>query len=134
MSFDKKLLPLFLLLAGWAFAQNYQFPKSKKPYLVVDLSKTLAGNELHDRLHYLATGSDDVELPEFIVTLLEGINDEEMYHLKITFQRTAYLRIIYNENVDPADKEFVCDYILKSSNGVFEHVKPIFRAYKEKLE
>lgn len=129
MRLGKKLVPLFMLLATWAFSQNYQFPESKRPYLAIDLSNTLPGNELHDRLHYLVIGSDGIDLPDEIQQLLENINDEPMYHGKFTFQRSIYLRVLYNEHIAPDDKKFVCNYILEHPGDVFVEVRPIFQAY-----
>ncbi|MDX9705636.1 MAG: hypothetical protein RBT46_08020 [Weeksellaceae bacterium] len=117
-----------LLCASSLFAQNSQ--NNQGDYIVIDLSNTLPGNEIHDRLHYLFIASDEVELPETIINLLNSTQGEE-FHEKLTYLRGAIMKIIYHPRISPEDKRFVCNFYIQNSTNV-ELIVPLLENYLAK--
>lgn len=117
------------MVFGFGFAQN---SSSNGDYLVVDLSKTIPGNEIHDRLYYLTKWSDEVQLPDDVISFLDNIQDETGLHNKLTWLRTSILRVIYNPRISPEDKKFVCDHYIQSNDNQTGQIIPLLQNYLNK--
>lgn len=116
-------LSLFVMLTICSNAQNTSSAKSQGDYIVIDVSNSLEGNKIHDRLHYLITYSTEVDLPFQITDYLDSISDEPRLHQKLTSQREALLKVLYNERINPEDKKFLCKHFL--DNSAEEALQPI---------
>lgn len=117
-----RLLPriifLMFLISGFAFSQNKnsQSSQHKNYYLVFDVSKSLQGNELIDHLQFLISNSENVELPAKTIKMLDDIQgDDPQIHDKLNYMRASILKVLYNERISPADKEFICNHYLNDS-------------------
>lgn len=126
--------PLMFLFFGTAYSQEFTPPVSfNGQYISIDLSKSLKGNEIHDRLHYLFEYSSNVELSQEILNSLNSIQDNPAYHQKLTSLRAAIFKILENPIVSPEDKKFVCNFYLSQSEIHFESIKPALKSYLSKL-
>lgn len=128
MKYKTLIIPLLILISASGYAQK-SASENGENYLVVDLSKTLPGNEIHDRLYYLTKGSEDVQLPAELTTFLENVQDEPGLHSKLTWLRTSVLKIIYNPRVRSEDKKFVCNHYINEDNIQTSPIVPFLKDY-----
>lgn len=104
---------LVFMFSAFVNAQSQQSPPiNNEGYIEIDLSNSLEGNKIIDRIHYLNIYSQEVELPIEALQFLASIQDEPEFHDKLTYQRTEILKILYNERISPSDKEFLCEFYL----------------------
>lgn len=125
------LIPLFLMIFGFGFSQNSNL-QNRGDYLVVDLSKTIPGNEIHDRLYYLTQWSESVQLPEDVVAFIDNIQDEPGLHHKLSWLRSSIMKIIYNPRISPEDKKFVCNHYLQTNDNQTGQINQLLRDYLNK--
>lgn len=131
LRFLKRVLPLLVLFSTYGFSQNSKTQVKNEDYLVIDLSKSLPGNIVHDRIHYLKVHSHSIELPLDIKSFLDSIEDIPELHLKYSYARTTILQILYNPKISPDDKRFIC-YYYKDAND--EMIGPITKLLKNYLK
>lgn len=123
---------LFVMLSTFSYAQNTSSAKSSQgDYIVIDVSNSLEGNKTIDRLYYLVNHSHTVDLPYQITDYLDTIEDEPRLHQKLTLQREELLKVLYNDRIDPKDKEFLCKHFLKNQDDAV--LKPIFTYFETYL-
>lgn len=124
-----KLIRFFtvLLLIGSSSSLAQDSQNNRSDYIVIDLSNTLPGNEVHDRLHYLFVASESIELPSDVIGLLNSAQGEE-YHDKLTYLRAAILKIIHHPRISPDDKRFVCNFYIQNSQNI-ELIVPLLKDY-----
>lgn len=104
---------LVFMFSAFVNAQSQQSPPiNNEGYIEIDLSNSLEGNKIIDRIYYLTLYSQEVELPIEVLQFLASIQDEPEFHDKLTYQRTEILKILYNERISPSDKEFLCEFYL----------------------
>lgn len=125
------MIPLLFLISGFGFSQN---PNSNKghdgDYLVFDASKSFQGNELIDHLQFLISNSESVEIPAEVINRLDAVQDEPSFHSKLTYMRASLLKVIYNEQISPDDKKFICEHYINSPyNENYKPILPMLEAY-----
>lgn len=93
-------------------------------YLVFDASKSLPGNEIIDRIQFLMSNSEAVELPVDVVNKLNNLNDSSEVAQKLNFYRASILRVFYNPKISPKDKVFMAERYLSSQDSSIEPILP----------
>jgi hypothetical protein len=122
-----------LLISVVGYSQDFNSTSQHQNYLEFDPSKSFQGNELIDRLHFLISNSEEVELPVEVVNHLNAVQDEPIVHTKLTYMRASVLKVIYNERISPNDKKFICEHYLNSSNENYKPILPILQNYLKNL-
>lgn len=124
MRLGNLLFPLLMVVSSVVFSQQKNSPKTGEgDYIVIDLSKSLEGNKIIDRLYYLILNSQSVDLPAEITDFLDAIPDEPHLHHKLTLQREEILKVLYNNRIHPDDKKFICNHYLQDRS--YEPLIPI---------
>lgn len=124
MKLGRLLFPLLMVVSSVVFSQQINAPKTgESDYIVIDLSKSLEGNKIIDRLYYLTLNSQSVDLPAEITDFLDAIPDEPHLHHKLTWQREEILKVLFNKRIHPDDKKFICNHYLQ--NRSYEPLIPI---------
>lgn len=124
MRLGKLLIPLLMVVSSVVFSQQTNSTRAVEgDYIVIDLSKSLEGNKVHDRLYYLILNSHSVDLPSEITDFLDAIPDEPNLHHKLTLEREEILKVLYNNRIHPDDKKFICNHYLQDRS--YEPLIPI---------
>lgn len=122
---------LVFMFSAFVNAQSQQSPPiNNEGYIEIDLSNSLEGNKIIDRIYYLTLYSQEVELPIETVQFLASIQDEPEFHDKLTYHRTKILKVLYNDRIHPNDKKFICKhYIENRVDTSLEPIVPYFETY-----
>lgn len=120
---------LLVCATNFCQAQNKSQSNSQPNYLTFDPSKSLPGNEIHDRLYFLTSNSESVELPAEIVSQLETMAATNGYDSKVLSAQMSRLKVLYNPRIRKEDKMFLYQRLQGNSESYVQAILPLFQSY-----
>lgn len=124
-----------LLLCVFNLCQAQNDPNhstNQLTYKVFDPSKSLPGNESHDKMHFLISNSEEVNLPADVLAFLDSNMSNDEIGPKLKSAQTAWLRVLYNPQIRKEDKMFVYEKLQAKSGQHVEAILPFFQNYLKK--
>lgn len=129
MRLGRTILPLFLLFATGAMAQNSKNVEKPTSYLTFDASQSLEGNEMHDKMQFFIQNSSSIELSEDLQNLLDGIQDDPQLHAKLNHKRETILKILENPLIQIQDKKAIFTHIIQTNDQDFAPIISVLQTY-----
>lgn len=127
------ILPLFLVFYSIGYSQSVSEEKADQNYyLFFDVSKSLPGNLVHDKLHFLRINSENIQLPNDVLSYLDSLNDTEEVKDKYKLGRVSTLKVLYNPKIKLEDKVFFCTRILEKNSEMYINIHSFLEDFLKK--